>query len=247
MNQQAQVRTLEFYVRGTWLPGTWESLKKDMIFRLREPNGQIVDEGTEHEVSVALRDAKAEPAPAFWGVKCDPFTIITMDHPLAPRIRLAQEDGVPLGPVLEMNVAQGIAKLGGDQTCSGVYVEILPGAQPSTPKKVGSVYLHVGNSGVTFTVQDGPYGPCVEIHCSTFGNMDHTIKVHTTPKGLTALKQLFDVAAERTYDKPYCFPAYPVYEYTTEVDADGDPILVEVPEPPQVERLFDTMLVKSAQ
>lgn len=124
MNQQAQVRTLEFYVRGKWLPGTWESLKKDMIFRLREPGGQIADQGTDHEVSIAVEDARQEPSPMFWGVKCEPFTFVTMDHPLAAHVRVIQEDGTQLGFVQEMNVPMGIAKLGEGQMCSGVHVEI---------------------------------------------------------------------------------------------------------------------------
>lgn len=90
------LRSVEIYQQGTWVPGSWESLKKDTIFRLREPDGSIVDQGTHLEVCVAMEDAKACPAPEYHKVNGEPFTVITMEHPLAPRIQV-WKDGQRVG------------------------------------------------------------------------------------------------------------------------------------------------------
>ena len=135
MNQD-HLRTPDFYVQGAWLPGTWEPLKKDTIFRLVEPDGRVANQGTEYEVCIAVEDAVVEPVPVFWSVKCEHFTFITPAHPLASRIRVVDEAGLLVEQVSEMNVPMGIAKLG---TCrvghplqwdgrmmSGVHVEVVP-------------------------------------------------------------------------------------------------------------------------
>ena len=104
-------------------------------------------------------------------------------------------------------------------------------SKPTPDSEVGSVYLHVSNSGVAFSVLDGRHGPTVQIHCSTFGNMDHTITLHTTNEGLEALRQLFQVAVERTYKGPYLHNARPLQSYVRDIDDDGKPILVAVSRP----------------
>ena len=122
------VRAGDFYDRGRWVRGRWADLKRGTIFRVIDPTPdggeRIADQGTDHEVSIAVEDARQEPSPMFWGVKCEPFTFVTMDHPLAAHVRVIQEDGTQLGFVQEMNVPMGIAKLGEGQMCSGVHVEI---------------------------------------------------------------------------------------------------------------------------
>lgn len=75
---------------------------------------------------------------------------------------------------------------------------------------VGSVYLHVGNSGATFSVENSSYGPKVNISTNAFGNLDHHLGVYTNKEGLLALSELFKKAAEAEFTfPPYVYPAYP--------------------------------------
>ena len=73
------VRTLEVYNRGEWVQADWSVVKRDTIFRLREPDGTVVDEGTESEISIAL--GAAEPLPVeqgSWQVNTKGFTTIDL-------------------------------------------------------------------------------------------------------------------------------------------------------------------------
>jgi len=74
-------------------------------------------------------------------------------------------------------------------------------------KVIGSVYWHVGNSGVTFKVIDEGYGPTLEIESSAFGNLVQKSKFYTDIKSLDALIRLLEQAKTKTYSEPYCCPA----------------------------------------
>lgn len=72
---------------------------------------------------------------------------------------------------------------------------------------MGSVYLHVSNSGATFTVLDNSYGPTIRVSSSTFGNLNLQFDVHTHKAGLKALAKMFAEAAEEEYSDKYCHAA----------------------------------------
>ena len=101
---EQELRTVEVYQKGErWVQVPWEGLKRGMIFRLRGTDGEVADMDTEHEVSVALEDAVREQSPAFWGVKCEPFTYVKKDHPLAGRV-LVLHLGEPVGFLEEIDM-----------------------------------------------------------------------------------------------------------------------------------------------
>jgi len=85
-----QLRSTEVYDKGVWKPGAFAQLQKDDIFRLRDPDGTLVDEGTEHEISLALSDAVVSEV-GFFQVESQPFTNITMDTPNADRLRVVKD------------------------------------------------------------------------------------------------------------------------------------------------------------
>ena len=108
--------------------------------------------------------------------------------------------------------------------------------EPTEEKKVGEVYLHVSNSGVTFQVLDTVDGPVVEVTTSSFGNLSHTFRVQTTTNGIKALAKLFDVASKRDFSQVprYCHSANIHDELQEDVDATGQPVLITTyyrPEP----------------
>lgn len=103
----SQTRTVEVYVRGRWRKGTWAGLKKDMIFRLREGDGSIADEGTEHEVCVAVGNSYPMPGSAICGIKAETFTFIDQSHVLAPRLRV-MKNGWPVGMVRMVDMKRGL-------------------------------------------------------------------------------------------------------------------------------------------
>jgi hypothetical protein len=72
------------------------------------------------------------------------------------------------------------------------------------------VYLHIGNGGVTFAVEDSEYGP----------KTAHT-EVFVTTEGLVQLAELFVEAARRTYSEPYCCAATAPNENCAMIDGDG--------------------------
>lgn len=75
-------------------------------------------------------------------------------------------------------------------------------------KKHGRLYLHVGNSGVTFEIVDEGHGPTVLIHWGSFGNLVSELKVMTDKDALTKLGNLFLDAALKEYSPVYCNRAY---------------------------------------
>ena len=77
------------------------------------------------------------------------------------------------------------------------------------PDKLGHVYLHVSNGGISFSVVDEGYGPTVKIDSHTFGNIDQTIRVHANVESLQVLGEMFTAAAQyKDYNKNYCHNAY---------------------------------------
>jgi hypothetical protein len=68
--------------------------------------------------------------------------------------------------------------------------------------EVGSVYAHIGNSGVTFSVVDEGHGPQINIRSSTFGNNEIVQKV------MADLAALFAKAAEHEFSEEYCNAGY---------------------------------------
>ncbi len=75
-------------------------------------------------------------------------------------------------------------------------------------KSIGEVYLHVGNSGVTFQVVDEGQGPTIIISTSSFGNLNHECKVYATTEGLKKIGEMFLDAASQGYSGEYVYPAY---------------------------------------
>lgn len=71
------------------------------------------------------------------------------------------------------------------------------------------VYLHVGNSGVTFSVVDRGDGPEVKISSSAFGNLISEFAVKTDVQSLAELAKMFEKAANYDgYSRNYCQRAY---------------------------------------
>ena len=97
------MRTVEVFKDSRFQAIPWRELKKGMVFRLREPTGEIEDEGTDHECALATEDVSEEEAPVFWGVKAQPFTKVSADHDLPVRILLSRH-GKPLGFVVEFDM-----------------------------------------------------------------------------------------------------------------------------------------------
>jgi len=100
-------RTVEVYSKGKWRKGTWKGLKKDDIFRLRDPDGSIVDEHTDCEVCVAVGDAYPVAGDAICGVEGEQFTFIDQSHVLASRLRVVK-DGVQVGLVRMVDMKRGL-------------------------------------------------------------------------------------------------------------------------------------------
>lgn len=75
----------------------------------------------------------------------------------------------------------------------------------SENKVIESLYLHVSNSGATFSVVDLGYGPVVRIETSAFGNLAMSVDVITDTNALKALSEMFAKAAEHSgYSEDYC-------------------------------------------
>lgn len=74
--------------------------------------------------------------------------------------------------------------------------------------EVGSVYLHIGNGGVVFSVKDRGRGPQIEIESAHFGNNVNVQTISVSPNELVALGRLFNYAATKhDYSKTYCHAA----------------------------------------
>lgn len=143
------LRSVELYDRGQWKPGTWAGLKKGDIFRLRDPDGTLVNEGDLNEILVVADGGVSACAPpAFWVVDADPFTTITMDHHLASRVKV-MKDGQQVGFVQSLDlrthtmrrVAPSLGEVFGD-----TFDYIKLGPEPGTPEHVSGTVSFTGSS-----------------------------------------------------------------------------------------------------
>ena len=90
-------------------------------------------------------------------------------------------------------------------------------SKPADPRgTLGTVYLHISDSGITFQVDDDYYyGPTIRINSSVFGNNNVEQIIRTDKKSLVSLAELFIKAAGHDFRKePYCCPAK-VIDYNT--------------------------------
>ncbi|MBD3262630.1 MAG: hypothetical protein GF334_13335 [Candidatus Altiarchaeales archaeon] len=72
-------------------------------------------------------------------------------------------------------------------------------------KELSSAYLHIGNSGVTFSVLDTEFGPCIEVSSSSFGNAQAKIRTYTDAKSLEALGTAIIAASKQKFKgEEYC-------------------------------------------
>ncbi len=69
------------------------------------------------------------------------------------------------------------------------------------PKKV---YLHVSNSGISFEVFNGEFGPTIRIHSATVGNLSATTEILTDVQSLADLGKMFTEASNNTFSAEYC-------------------------------------------
>lgn len=74
---------------------------------------------------------------------------------------------------------------------------------------VGSVYLHIGNGGVMFTVTNSWQGPKLLISSRHYGNNSHTQEIMMDKAGIDALSDLFAKAKETEFsDAHVCAAQY---------------------------------------
>jgi len=99
-------RTIEVYNQGEWEKGSWAGLKEGHIFRMREPAGGLADQGTNHEISIAIADSTPQPAPMYYCVESEPFVQVDRDHKVAPRLKVYR-DGVQLGRFMKIDMLAG--------------------------------------------------------------------------------------------------------------------------------------------
>lgn len=71
-------------------------------------------------------------------------------------------------------------------------------------KVLGSVYCHISNSGVTFSVVDEGFGPQIEIHSSAFGNINNVMKIMTDKYSLADIGKLFTDCSREKFSQDYC-------------------------------------------
>ncbi len=69
---------------------------------------------------------------------------------------------------------------------------------------IGSVGMHISNSGASISIIDEGFGPTIEINTSAFGNIDTTTKIITDKQSLLALAKLFMKASDFEFSKDYC-------------------------------------------
>jgi hypothetical protein len=75
-------------------------------------------------------------------------------------------------------------------------------------KIVGTVGLHISNSGVSISIIDEGFGPTIEITSSAFGNIQHSFKILTDVNALKKLSNLFGEATNFFFSKDYVCKAY---------------------------------------
>lgn len=93
-------------------------------------------------------------------------------------------------------------------------------------REVASVYFHIGNGGVSFSVTDEGMGPVVHVKASHFGHETAHTQVAVNPEDLAVLASVFDYASvHEGYSETYCMAANaeqvkPV-SLALELEADG--------------------------
>lgn len=138
----SDLRSVEVYHKGQWRPGTWPGLKKDMIFRLRETDGSLVNEGTDSEVCIAYGEAQRVPSPENWVVNAEAFTFVGHGHVLFKRVQV-MKDGqqVPFVRVVDLkhglmhrwqkqiklDIPAGYVLVPIEEAESFDYIKLLPG------------------------------------------------------------------------------------------------------------------------
>jgi ferredoxin len=91
--------------------------------------------------------------------------------------------------------------------------------------EIASVYFHIGNGGVSFSVLDKGHGPVVKIDSSHFGNNVTSQELYVRPEDLTVLARLFRTAADHEgYSKSYCMAAAAESAKPFELIEDYEPI-----------------------
>jgi len=70
-------------------------------------------------------------------------------------------------------------------------------------REIGSVYLHISNSGVTFKIVDKGFGPTIVVYSSSFCNAINELQVITHKEALAALGELFTECSKEEYSKEY--------------------------------------------
>lgn len=66
------------------------------------------------------------------------------------------------------------------------------------------LYFHIGNSGVTFRVEDNGRGPELVVSGSVFGHQMLRSQMFTTTSGLAALGHFLVEQSRREFSAPYC-------------------------------------------
>ena len=88
---------------------------------------------------------------------------------------------------------------------SKITQEQLHQARQASPQEIGSVYLHLSNSGISFSVVDEGWGPTIKVSQSTFGNLSSEMAVHTDTESLRQIGEMFLAAAQYPeYTEEYC-------------------------------------------
>ena len=83
-------------------------------------------------------------------------------------------------------------------------IEEVVGTEANTVRE--ELYLHIGNSGVTFSVTNR-MRPTIEIDSGAFGNISHNFVVHTNTNDMKKLGEMLIRCSEMDYDEQYCYQA----------------------------------------
>ncbi len=85
--------------------------------------------------------------------------------------------------------------------------------------EVGSVFLNLGNCGISFSIVDGKNGPTVVIRQSSFGNLVTTTEIFTDNNSIKGLANLFEAASYHQFkNKPYCHKARTIKSFSSDFE-----------------------------
>ena len=100
-------RRVEVCRQGVWTDTRWPHLCQWDIFRMFEPDtGELVDAGTDHEISIIVRPPEWVGGDEEWKLTTMPFTIVTAGHPLGEWLRVVA-DGQQVGLVESVDMRRG--------------------------------------------------------------------------------------------------------------------------------------------